>query len=368
MKVPLLDLKPQFAQIKDQVLPEILDIIERQAFILGPRVDAMEKQFAEYIGARHAVGVSSGTDALLLALMALKIGAGDEVITSPYTFFATGGSIHRVGARCVFVDVEPDTYNIDPAKIEAAITPNTKAIMHVHLFGQCADMDAILAIAKKHNLKVIEDAAQAIGAKYKGKQAGTMGDIGCFSFFPSKNLGCFGDGGLTTTNDDGLFERLKMLRVHGGAKQYHHEEVGMNARLDSLQAAVVSVKLPYLAEWTEGRRRNADRYDQLFADNKQIRTPYRREGHYHIFNQYCIYVDRRDELKAHLGEKEIGCSVYYPLPLHLQDCFAYLGGKQGDCPVAEDAALHTIALPIYPELPAESLEFVAATVNAFLSA
>lgn len=367
MNVPLLDLKPQFAQYKDRLMPELMQVIESQSFILGPKVEKMEKELAEYIGVKFALGVSSGTDALLLALMALKIGPGDEVITTPYTFFATAGSIHRVGAKPVFVDIEEDTYNIDATKIEKAITKRTKAIIPVHLFGQCCDMDAINSIARRHGLKVIEDACQAIGAKYGDRQAGTMGDIGAFSFFPSKNLGCFGDGGLVTTNDEELYKRMKALRVHGGERQYFHSEVGMNGRLDAIQAVVISAKLPFLSKWTEGRRRNADHYDRLFAGNQKVRVPARRSGRYHIFNQYVIAVDRRDELKQHLSEKQIGSAIYYPLPLHLQECFSYLGHRPGDFPIAEQAAKRTIALPIYPELSPEALEYVANTINAFLS-
>lgn len=367
MNVPLLDLKPQYAQYKDQVLPEIMDVIENQGFILGPKVEKMEKELAEYIGARYALGVSSGTDALLLALMGLGIGQGDEVITTPYTFFATAGSIHRVGARPVFVDIDPETYNLDPARIEKAISKRTKAIMPVHLYGQCCEMDAIMAVARKHNLKVIEDACQSIGSKYGDRQAGTIGDVGAFSFFPSKNLGCFGDGGLVTTNDEQLFKRMKALRVHGGERQYHHQMVGMNARLDALQAVVVSVKLPYLAGWTEGRRRNADRYDHFFKSNPKVKVPARRPNCLHIFNQYVIAVDRRDDLKQHLTDKHIGCAIYYPLPLHLQDCFAYLEHRKGEFPASEHAANRTLAIPIYSELPAGALEFVAQTINAFTS-
>lgn len=365
MKVPLLDLKPQYAQIKDKVIPDILEIIENQGFILGPKVDKLEKEMAEYIGTSHTLGCSSGTDALLLALMALDIGRDDEVITTPYTFFATAGSIARVGARARFVDIEPDTFLMRVDQIEKLINPKTKAIMPVHLFGQCVDMQPLMEIAKKHNLKVIEDAAQAIGSKYHNYQAGTLGDIGCFSFFPSKNLGCFGDGGLVSTNDQALHERLKGLRVHGGQVQYHHQEVGLNARIDALQAAVVSVKLPYLAGWTEGRRRNAALYNELFKNNHEIITPVEKEGRFHIYNQYVIRVKNRDALKTHLTEKEIGCSVYYPLSLHQQKCFAHLGYNKGDFPESERAANTTIALPIYPELSEEQIRFVAETINNF---
>lgn len=367
MKVPLLDLKPQYAQIKDQVLPEIMGIIESQGFILGPKVEKLEKEMAEYIGASHTLGCSSGTDALLLALMALDVGRGDEVITTPYTFFATAGSIARVGAIARFVDIDPATFLMRVDQIEKAITPKTKAIMPVHLFGQCVDMEPLMAIARKHKLAVIEDAAQAIGAKYKGKDAGVYGDAGCFSFFPSKNLGCFGDGGLVSTNDAKLHERLKGLRVHGGQVQYQHLEVGLNARIDALQAAVVSVKLPHLAGWTEGRRKNAALYNQLFKGNPAVVTPIEKADCYHIYNQYVIRVKDRDALKAHLGEKEIGCSVYYPLSLHQQKCFEYLGYRKGDFPESEKAADTSLALPIYPELSQDQIRFVAETINAFTS-
>ena len=339
MKVPLLDLKPQYAQIKEQVVPEVMSIMESQGFILGPKVDKLERDMEAYMSVKHSLGCSSGTDALLLALMALDIKSGDEVITTPYTFFATAGSIARTGAVAKFVDIDPATFLMRVDQIEEKITPKTKAIIPVHLFGQCVDMEPLMAIAKKHNLAVIEDAAQAIGAEYKGKMAGTFGNVGCFSFFPSKNLGCFGDGGLVTTNSDKTYERMKGLRVHGGQVQYQHLEVGLNARLDALQAAVVSIKLPYLKSWTEGRRRNAALYNELFKDNKRIITPAAKSDCYHIYNQYVIRVDGdRDALKAHLGEKEIGCSVYYPLSLHQQPCFKYLGYKAGDFPESEKAA------------------------------
>ena len=367
MKVPLLDLKPQYAQIKDKVVPEVMAIMESQGFILGPKVEKLEKEMAEYMSIKHSLGCSSGTDALLLALMALDIKDGDEVITTPYTFFATAGSIARTGAIAKFVDIDPDTFLMNVNQIEEKITPKTKAIIPVHLFGQCVNMDAVMSIAKKHNLAVIEDAAQAIGAEFKGKMAGTFGNAGCFSFFPSKNLGCFGDGGLVTTNDSKLFERLKGLRVHGGQVQYQHQEIGINGRLDALQAAVVSVKLPYLKGWTEGRRKNAALYNELFKDNKKVITPIAKDDCYHIYNQYVIRVDcNRDALKAHLAEKEIGCSVYYPLSLHQQPCFKYLGYKAGDFPESEKAAAQTIALPIYPDLTKEQIEFVAETINNYL--
>ncbi len=367
MHVPMLDLKPQYPQLKSKLIPEIMDVIENQAFILGPKVAKVEQELADYIGTKFTVGCSSGTDALLMALMALDIGPGDEVITTPYTFFATAGSIARSGAKAVFVDIDPQTYLMRVDQIEKKVNLKTKAIMPVHLFGQCVDMEPLLQVAGKYNLKVIEDAAQAIGSGYKGKNAGSMGDIGCFSFFPSKNLGGFGDGGLVSTNNEELYERLKGLRVHGGQVQYHHNEVGLNARLDSLQAAVISVKLPHLKDWTEGRRRNATMYNNLFKDNKNIVTPVAEEDRYHIYNQYVIRVANRDALKAHLQENEIGCAVYYPLSLHQQRCFANLNYVKGDFPESEKAAEATLALPVFSELSPEQINFVAETVNNFTS-
>lgn len=365
MQVPLLDLKPQYQQIKDKLLPKLMEVIENQAFILGPNVEKVEKELAAYIGTKFAVGCSSGTDALLLALMALDIKEGDEVITTPYTFFATAGSIARTGAKPVFVDIEPDTFLIDISKIEARISLKTKAIMPVHLFGQCVDMKPLMELAKKYNLKVIEDSAQAIGAEYNGQKAGTMGDMGCFSFFPSKNLGCFGDGGLVTTNDEALYERLKGLRVHGGQKQYQHLEIGLNARLDALQAVVISTKLPYLDSWTEGRRKNAEFYNQQFKNNDKIVTPIAKSDCKHIYNQYVIRCQNRDALKAYLAEKGIGSAIYYPLSLHQQKCFENLGYHEGSFPVSEKAAKETLALPIFPDLTPEQLQYVANTISAF---
>lgn len=365
MQVPLLDLKPQYQQIKEELLPKVMEVIENQAFILGPNVEKAEKELVNYIGTKFAVGCSSGTDALLLALMALDIKEGDEVITTPYTFFATAGSIARVGAKPVFVDIEPDTFLIDVSKIEAKISLKTKAIMPVHLFGQCVDMNPLMVLAKKYNLKVIEDAAQAIGAKYQDKKAGTIGDIGCFSFFPSKNLGCFGDGGLVTTNDEKTYERLKALRVHGGQKQYQHLEIGLNARLDALQAVVISTKLPYLDSWSEKRRKNAEFYNEQFKDNSNIVTPTAKSNRYHIYNQYVIRTQRRDELKAYLTEKGIGNAIYYPLSLHQQKCFEFLGYHQGSFSESEKAAKESLAIPIYPDLSKEQLQYIVDMINLF---
>ncbi|MBD3328369.1 transcriptional regulator [Candidatus Peregrinibacteria bacterium] len=378
MKVPLLDLKAQYAAIQDEIAPAVESVLESQYFINGPEVKELEKLVAEYSQSAHAIGVSSGTDALLVSLMALGIGedlpacrAGDacpgcpEVITTPFTFFATAGSIWRVGARPVFVDIEPDTFNIDPAKIEAAVTERTTAIMPVHLFGQVAEMDPIMEIAGKHDLSVIEDAAQAIGAKYKGRPAGSIGTTGCFSFFPSKNLGGFGDGGMVTTQDDALARRLTMCRGHGGRDKYHNEFVGGNFRLDTLQAAVLIVKLGHLDEWSAARRANAAKYDQLLADCPDVTTPVVRDYNESIYNQYVIRVPRRDELQAHLKEQGVGSNVYYPVSLHQQECFAALGYKGGEFPESEKATQEVLALPVYPELSDEQIEFVARTVNGF---
>ena len=374
MPVPLLDLKAQYAGIKPEIDAAVQSVFESQYFIGGPEVVACEEEIAAYCGVPHAVGVSSGTDALLIALMAEGIGPGDEVITSPYTFFATAGSIHRTGAKPVFADVLPDSYNMDPAQVAAKVTANTKAIMPVHLYGQCVDMDPILEIAKTNKLVVIEDAAQAIGAEDKGRRAGSMGHYGCFSFFPSKNLGAAGDGGVVVTRDAERAERLALLRNHGMAPKYYHKCVGGNFRLDAIQAAVVRVKLRKLDEWTRARQANANRYDTLFAESGLLEAgvvslpvhltlndPAKR----HIFNQYCIRVEKRDALRAFLLERQVGHEVYYPVPLHLQECFAELGHKVGDFPVSEAAALETLALPIYPELSEEQAQEVVDAIASF---
>jgi dTDP-4-amino-4,6-dideoxygalactose transaminase len=375
MQIPLLDLKAQYRKIKQECLKVTAEIYESQYFILGPHVDQLEIEIARYCGTEFAVGVSSGTDALLLALMAAEIGLGDLIITTPYTFFATSGSISRVGAIPVFVDIEPDTYNISPEGIRSCLAEMTekdkgsvKAIMPVHLYGQCADMDPIFAIAKDHGLLVIEDAAQAIGSEYKGKRAGAMGDIGCFSFFPSKNLGGFGDGGVMTTNSKQLYDVIKILRVHGGHPKYYHQKIGGNFRLDALQAAIVSIKLKYLDEWTEGRQKNAAAYRRLIADaglDGIVRCPVERESR-HIYNQFVIEVpEKRDELRRFLSDNGVGNEVYYPVPLHLQECFAYLGYRQGDFPVSEHAAAHTLALPVYPELTEDQIAYVVKQIKRF---
>ncbi|MFH0878907.1 MAG: DegT/DnrJ/EryC1/StrS family aminotransferase [Lentisphaerota bacterium] len=369
MKVPLLDLKAQYDGIRSEMEPVLKEVVESQYFIMGPKVKACEEEIARYCRVPHAVGVTSGTDALLIALMTENIGDGDEVITTPYTFFATAGSIARVGAKPVFVDIDPVSFNINPALIEQKITPKTKAIMPVHLYGQMADMDAIMAIARKHKLVVIEDAAQAIGAEYKGRRAGSLGDYGCFSFFPSKNLGCFGDGGMVVTRNPKKAEKLAILRAHGSHPKYYHKIIGGNFRLDALQAAVVNVKLRHLDQWTGGRQANAARYDRLFTATDlvkkgSVQLPATVASR-HIFNQYVIRVERRDALQAFLKEKEIGTEIYYPVPMHIQECFGYLGHKVGDFPESERAALGTLALPIYPELKDEQADYVVSSIRNF---
>jgi len=365
MTVPLLDLKLQFNEIADEVRSAIDEVLESQRFILGPIVADFEKEVALYCGAEHAVGVSSGTDAILVSLMALGIGPGDEVITTPYTFFSTAGCICRVCAKPVFVDIDPRTFNMSPELIEQAVTKKTKAVMPVHLFGQCADMDPILNVAKKHNLAVIEDAAQAVGAKFKERNAGTMGDLGGFSFFPSKNLGGFGDGGMVVTNDAELAEKIRMLRAHGSKPKYYHSIIGGNFRLDAIQAAVLRVKLRYLNSWTEKRRQNAALYDQLFA-NLPVVTPHIEEHNFSIYNQYVIRAERRDELKSFLKEAGIGTEIYYPLPLHLQKCYEHLGHREGDFAETERAAAESLAIPVFPELTEEQQRYVVEQIAEFL--
>ena len=379
MRVPLLDLKKQYKGIQDEVMSAVKEVFDSQHFILGPTVEELEKKIADYCQCRFAVGVSSGTDALLISLMTAGIGAGDFVMTTPYSFFATVGGIVRVGARPIFVDINEMTYNMDPGKLDEAITAmdkkrrsKIKAVIPVHLFGQCADMEPILDVAETYGMTVIEDAAQAIGAEYEFsegsvRKAGSMGQYGCFSFFPSKNLGAFGDGGMVTTNEKEIYERLKIMRVHGSQPKYYHSVIGGNFRLDALQAAVLIVKFKYLSEWTEKRRKNAKLYRDLFQDKglDSISLPKDKERR-HIYNQFVIKVrDRRDELKAHLQESGIGCEIYYPVPLHLQPCFSHLGYKKGDFPVAEELAEQGLSLPMYPELSDEQIEYVASKIKEF---
>lgn len=363
--VPLLDLKAQYISIRQEVDEAIQEVVESQQFILGPEVSAMEREIADYCQVKHCIGVTSGSDALIVALMALDIKHGDEVITSPYSFFATAGSIARVGATPVFVDIEPKTFNIDSSKIAKAITPRTKAIMPVHLFGQCAEMDPILDLAKRHRLAVIEDAAQAIGAEYRGRRAGAMGHLGCFSFFPSKNLGAFGDAGAVTTNDDQLAERIRVLRMHGSKVKYHHQFVGGNFRLDALQAAVLRVKLRYLDRWTMDRQRNAADYIRTLNEkgiSPRWITPPAVVQQRHIFNQFVIRTQDRAGLIKHLQQASVGTEIYYPLPLHLQQCFAHLGHGVGAFPESERAAESTLALPIYPELTLPQKDYVMRSI------
>jgi dTDP-4-amino-4,6-dideoxygalactose transaminase len=368
--VPLLDLKAQYATIKDEIQAALNRVVESQHFILGPEVEAFEREVAVYSQCEYGLGVSSGTDALLVALMAIDIKPGDEIITTPYTFFATAGAIARLGARPIFVDIDPLTYNIDPAGIEAAITKRTRAIIPVHLYGQMADMDQIMEIAQRHNLYVIEDAAQAIGAEYKGHRAGSIGHLGCLSFFPSKNLGGFGDGGMVTTNDPKLADRVKLLRNHGYRPKYYNSAIGGNFRLDAIQAAVLRVKLSYLDRWTEARQRNTTIYRRLFADariteSETVVLPTEIPHSRHVYNQFVIRVSQRDHLMAYLKERQIGTEIYYPLPMHLQECFTDLGYRAGDLSMSEHAANETLGLPIYPELTEDMLAAVVGVVTDF---
>lgn len=366
MAVPLLDLKRQYAPIREEIDRAVKNVLDHCGFIMGPELKTFETAAAEFCCTRHAVGVASGSDALLLALRACGVGRGDEVITSAFSFFASAGVISHLGAVPVFVDIEPDTYNLDPALVEKAVTAKTKVIMPIHLFGQCADMDPILNIAATHGLKVVEDAAQAIGSEYKGRSAGSIGHLGCFSFFPTKNLGCAGDGGMITTDDDALADTVRILRQHGGRTEYLHEVVGYNSRLDTLQAALLLVKLPYLRSWTESRRLNAAHYNAAFAD-LPLKTPVIRDWAYHIYNQYTIACDRREQLLAWLKDHQIGYKVYYPVPFHFQQCFAGLGYKEGDFPHAEKAAKTVVSLPIFGEMTATEQGEVIAVVKEFFA-
>ena len=368
--VPLLDLDAQYRPLRDELLAAVTRVCDSQRFILGGEVDALERELADFIGVGHAVAVSSGTDALLVAMMALGIGPGDEVITSTFSFFATAGCVARLGATPRLVDIDPETYTLDPAGVRAALSPRTRAIIPVHLYGLCADMDPILAIAGDRGVPVIEDAAQAIGATYNGRSAGAMGAAGCFSFFPSKNLGAFGDGGLVTTNDAALAREVRLLRSHGADPKYFHKRIGGNFRLDALQAAVLRVKLPHLAGWSAARRVNAERYRDLFAKADladRVTVPAEPPDRLHIYNQFVVRVPRRDAVRAHLAENGIGTEIYYPVPFHLQECFAGLGHQRGDFPHAEAAAGSAIALPIYAELTEQQQQTVVATLADALS-
>ncbi len=369
MNIPLINLKDQFAPLRGEMLASLERILDSQQFALGPEVKALEDEIAAYANVKHAIGCASGSDALLLALMALDVKAGDEVITAAFTFFATGGAIARLGARPVFVDIDPLTYTINPQKVEAAISPRTRAIIPVHMYGQCADMDPLLEISRRRGIPIIEDSAQAIGAEERGRRAGSMGRIGCFSFYPTKNLGAAGDGGMITTNDEVLAARLRALRVHGGLTEYHHAEVGINSRLDGMQAAVLRVKLPHLDAWASARREKAARYNELFrgADlSYELITPTVRREAQHVYHLYIVRVPQnRDALMAHLGAHGVGTKVYYPVPLHLQECFLYLGYQPGDLPETERAAGETFALPLYPELTDEQQLYVVESCAAF---
>ncbi len=370
VSVPLLDLEAQYRPIREEILAAITRVCDSQRFIMGPEVEALERELARALGVTHAVSMSSGTDAILATLMALGVGPGDEVITPTYSFFATAGCVARVGATPKLVDIDPATFNVDPEAVRAAITPRTKAIIPVHLYGQMADMDALAEIANAHRIPVIEDACQAIGAEQQGRQAGSLGIAGCFSFFPSKNLGALGDAGLVTTNNDALAQELRLLRNHGAEPKYHHSRIGGNFRLDALQAAVLRVKLPYLGEWTEARRANARRYDEVFAAAGlgNVVLPTETPGYRHIFNQYIVRVPERDRVRSYMTEHGIGTEIYYPVPFHLQECFASLGYSQGDFPHSETAANSTLALPIYGEMTHEQQQAVVATLGEALSA
>ena len=368
MNVPLLDLKAQYDTIQDDIQRELGQVCSDQSFILGPLVQNLERVLADFIGAREAVGVASGSDALLLSLMELGVRAGDEVVTVPFTFFATAGVISRLQAKPVFVDITPDTWNMDPEKLAEGVTSQTRAILPVHLFGQCADMTGIRQAVAGRNLPIIEDACQAIGASRDGVKAGAMGRTGCFSFFPSKNLGGFGDGGMITTQDSTIAERLRLLRVHGSRSEYHHHLIGTNSRLDALQAAVLLVKFRRLSTWTAKRQENAASYHRLFREAgllDRITLPVVGRGNEHVFNQFTIRTPRRDELSVHLTEKGIGNRIYYPVPLHLQECYQDLGYQKGDFPAAEQAAQEVLSLPIYPELTSGQLEYVVDTIKSF---
>lgn len=372
MKVPLLDLQAQYATIRDEVTVALARVFESQHFVLGAEVQALEEEIAQYSQTKFAVGCASGSDALLLALMSCGVGEGDEVITTPFSFFATASSVTRLGARPVFVDIDERTYNINPAQLAEAINERTKAIMPVHLYGQCAEMDAINELANKRGVTIIEDAAQAIGAEDNGRRAGSMSAIGCISFYPSKNLGGAGDGGMLVTSDPDHAARLRVLRVHGEKRQYYHQWVGINSRLDALQAVVLRVKMKYLDDWTIQRQRNAETYEALFNEAglaEKLTLPMIRRDGRHVFHQYVVRVSdgRRDELRDYLKGRGVGTGVYYPLPLHMQECFADLGYQNGDFPITERAALETLALPVYPELTEEHLRYVVTACKEFFS-
>ncbi len=365
MKIPSFDLKRQYQDLKLEIDQVVKDVMEKGQFILGENVSLLESELSVYCGTKYAIGVASGTDALLLSLRALGVCPGDEVITTPFTFFATAEVISNLGAKPVFVDIEPDTFNIDVEKVERVITKNTKVILPVHIFGQMCDMDKILELKEKYNLSVVEDACQAIGAVYRGKKAGSIGDTGCFSFFPTKNLGAFGDGGMIVTSDEKIKDKILMLRNHGSKKKYYHEELGYNSRLDEIQAAILRVKLRYLDSYIKRRQEIASLYNNLLSDVPYVKTPRIKEGHIHTFHQYVIRAERRDELQRYLSDNGIGSTVYYPLPLHLQKVYNILGYKLGDFPEAERASKDVLALPMWPELKDEEVRKVVEVIKSF---
>lgn len=365
MKIPPIDLKRQYAAIKSEIDSAILGVLNHGGFVLGPEVKELEPKLAEYCGAKHGIGVASGTDALLLSLMAIGVRPGDEVITSTFTFFATAGVISRLGAKPVFVDIDADTFNINTDLIEKAISPKTKAIIPVHLYGQIAEMDVIMSIAEKHSIPIIEDAAQAVGSLYKKKKAGSFGLTGCFSFYPTKNLGGYGDGGFITTSDDDLADLLRRLRVHGARPKYFHSLIGINSRLDSMQAAALLVKLKHLPDWHEARISRADIYNKQLAEINQVKTPFVHEYNYHIYHQYTLLAEERDALKEFLKTNGVICEIYYPCPMHLQECYKDLGYKEGDMPVAEEASKKAISLPIFPELREEEQLYIIEKIREF---
>ncbi len=372
-KVPLLDLRAQYATIRDEVSAAVDRVFDSQHFVLGAEVGSLEEEIARYSQTKFAIGCASGSDAVLLALMSCGVGAGDEVITTPFSFFATAGAIARLGARPVFIDIDERTFNLNPSLVEAALTERTKAIMPVHLYGQCAEMNPLIELSQSRGIPIIEDAAQAIGAEDRSRRAGSLGTIGCFSFYPSKNLGGAGDGGMLVTNDLDHARRLHLLRVHGEETKYHHKVVGINSRLDALQAAVLRAKLPHLDEWTTGRQRKAQQYELMFGDaglSEEVEVPFVRSNARHIFHQFVVRVrgGRRDALREHLRECGVGTDIYYPVPLHLQECFAYLGYQAGDSPVAEAAAKETLALPVYPELTDDQQDYVVSAIAKFFAA
>lgn len=365
MNMPLLDLTKQYHAIKEEINQAVMHVLEKGSFILGEEVNLLEKEIASLCGCMYGIGVNSGTDALLLSLMAHGIGGGDEVITTPFTFIATAEVVSLLGAKPVFVDIDPKTFNIDVQKIEQAITKKTRAIIPVHLYGQMADMDTIMDLAKKYNLIVIEDAAQAILSEYKGRSAGSIGHAGCFSFFPAKNLGAYGDAGMLLTNDEDTAERLRILRNHGSSVKYHHSVIGCNSRLDEIQAAVLRVKARYIQKWTQERRQIAKKYNESLGDIPWLATPFEEEWNKCVYNQYTIRVQSRNEFQRHLTESGIPTAIHYPMPLHLQKAFSYLGYKQGDFPESEEASSDVISLPIYPELTDEQRDAVIAAIRLF---